>query len=76
MKGDTLSKWYEVKATIYKTFAVEVEDSESHEDAVKYATDECGSWESLDMDCDDKGVALEDVDDLKNDATEVLELWQ
>ncbi len=36
-----MSKWVEVPITIHKTFAVEIEDTETVDDAIKYALNEC-----------------------------------
>lgn len=36
-----MSKWVEIPVTIFKTYAVEIEDSETIEDAIQYALEEC-----------------------------------
>lgn len=34
-----MSKWFEVSVTVHKVFAVEIEDHETGEDAMNYASD-------------------------------------
>lgn len=70
-----MSKWYEVTATIIKTFAVEVEDDENHEDAMQIASEEISLFEGdVDLQCPETPIARDQVELLKKTAEEVLKL--
>jgi hypothetical protein len=64
-----MSKWFEVKVTTVKVFAVEVEDDETKEMAMQYAAGEVGDFDDVEA----KEVAGEvAIDRLKRHADQVM----
>lgn len=66
-----MSKWAEVTVTCWKTFAVEITDDETLEDAEMYALDEMFHLDNVEV-SESNFVEEDDVDSLLRHADEVL----
>jgi hypothetical protein len=64
-----MSKWYEVTVTAVTVLAVEVEDSEGEDEAMKVACDEVDKWDEAKC---HEVTGTEEIDRLKRHADEVL----
>lgn len=67
-----MSKWYEVKVTTVKVFAVEVEDDQGEEAAMEVALDYVSDFDEAD--CSDPITDHAILDSIKRHADEVLPL--
>jgi hypothetical protein len=68
-----MSKWYEVKMTIVKVFAIEVSDDEGEEEAYNVATGECSDADEM------EATMISDpnmIDSVRRHADEVFSLEQ
>jgi hypothetical protein len=67
-----VSKWFEVKVTTVKVWAVEVDDDEDADMATEYVLGECSEW--TDVDTSKEITDPVEIDRLKRHADEVLDL--
>ena len=55
-----MSKWVDVPVTIFKTYAVEIEDGETIDDAINYAIEDCLGNGDVNVDRSNVTIAADD----------------